>query len=89
MSGFCSPDMNLAALALADAFAAGSWVDYATLRNTTDTDELVAALAGLLVSAETSLAHAWGFTTRAIVAEVLRAEFLKQAASGTRTETQP
>ena len=41
MSGFCSPDMNLAALALADGFAAGNWDDYAAIRNTTDPDELI------------------------------------------------
>jgi hypothetical protein len=81
MNSFCSPDMNLAALALADAFAAGEWTDYAAIRNTTDPDELVAALTGLLVSAQTSLACGWGFTTRAIVSEVLRAAFIDQAAA--------
>jgi len=89
MSGFCSPDMNLAALALADGFAAGNWDDYAAIRNTTDPDELIAALAGLLVSTQLSLAYGWGFTDRTIVAEVLRAQFVQQAAGYTRTETQP
>lgn len=78
MTGFCSPDMNLAGLALADAFATGNWADYAAIRSTTDTDELIAALAGLLVSTQTSLACGWGFTSRDIVSEVLRAGFLQQ-----------